>query len=174
MALSTFARVLAGGALSGAQEYNRLQEEQRKYKVDQTKAQAEEKRRLNFMKQSKIEGYKYTPTGLMTRRGKSVSQSEYGALTEPERSALESKEDVAARATVKAEGRVKTIAEERRRVSKSEFIDAKTKTILTTGEYEDRVASGEDPAECLIAKEIEFKQDLIGIAHKDLAQADRR
>jgi len=173
MPSSVMTGVLTGIA-GGAGKYQQIQDDQRKYNLDQGKAKAEEARKLNFMRQSKREDYKYSASGLLGERGEVVTRGELEAMPPEARGALKSPAEIKAEAESKAEVKREGIAEEKRRAKTSEFIDAQTKTKMTQGEYEDRVEAGEDPAKFAVSgyEQVIQKETRIGTA-RDVATEGR-
>lgn len=109
MGLSSFAVGALSGVAGGAGKYQEIQDEQRKFNIDQEKSRAEEARRLNFEKQKKRMDYEYSPSGMFDKTsGRQLSQQERvesQTLGKP----LMSKAEVAEEARTKAASQTKAV-----------------------------------------------------------------
>ena len=77
---SFFAGALAG-VQGGVSKYSELQDEQRKYKLDEKKAQQVQARKENFLRF----GYKYQDSGMVSQQGRQLSNQEYDGLPDEQK-----------------------------------------------------------------------------------------
>jgi len=119
---------LVGGAIvGGADKYSQIQDEQRKYRIDEAKGEAEYNRQLNLARAKDQMG----ESGMMSAEGIPLSKEQLAALPEDQRSALKNPMQQAAEMQkIKESGQL------------SQFINPQTRERLTNAQVEEFTKNG--------------------------------
>jgi len=139
MGMSGGMRALLGFAKGSANKYQEIQDTQRKYKLEQKSLDAQSARQLNFKRKGMEIEKQMAGSGMVDEFGKEISNEEYALLGLEEQKKYKSKQAQQQQLDIDKEVQIRDIRDAEK---PSQFMDPKTKKVLSKGEVKEMTEAG--------------------------------